>query len=65
VVPAASGYEVQVTLPGGDAWQDSRITGTRAVYTDATKAGTYTYRLRAYNSKGDGPWTSSLKFTVG
>lgn len=63
-VPAGTGYQVQVTLPGGDTWQDSKMSASRAVYGNATKSGTYVYRLRAYNSKGDGPWTSSLKFTV-
>jgi Fibronectin type III domain/Glycosyl hydrolase family 26 len=62
-VGRAAGYEVQVALPKGTLWKDSRVTATHVTYVAPAK-GTYHYKIRAYNAEGDGPWSAVKTFKV-
>ena len=63
-VSTASEYEVMVTLPNGDEWRDNIVTTNSATYDVVPTTGAYTYKIRAVNSVGNGPWSDSQSFTV-
>jgi hypothetical protein len=63
-VSTATEYEVMVTLPDGDEWRDNIATTTSATYDVVPTTGTYTYQVRAVNSVGNGPWSSTQNFIV-
>ena len=61
---AASEYEVMVTLPDRNEWRDNIVTTNSATYDVVPTTGAYTYQIRAVNSVGNGPWSSTQTFTV-
>ncbi len=63
-VAGATGYQVQVTLPNGIVWKNSKVTATHALFTAAPAKGNYRYKIRAYNSKRNGHWSGTKTFTV-
>ena len=63
-VTTATEYEVMVNLPGGGNYRDNVITATSATYDVVPTTGTYSYKVRAVNSVGNGPWSSAQSFTV-
>lgn len=63
-VGTATEYEVMVNLPNGGNYRDSIVTTTSATYDVVPATGTYTYKIRAVNSVGNGPWSAVQSFTV-
>jgi hypothetical protein len=63
-VDTATEYEVFVYLPNGGDYRDNIVTVTSATYSVVPTTGTYTYKIRAVNSVGNGPWSATQSFTV-
>ena len=59
---AITGYDVEYKLATASGWTDAGHTGT--VRTDSitglTRDSAYQFRVRATNSAGDGPWSSTV-----
>lgn len=63
-VSGASAYQVTVDRPDGSQWREDVVFTNSATYSIAPVHGTYTYRVRALNSAGNGPWAAPQHFTV-
>ena len=58
-----TGYDLQYREPGGPAWSFERLVGTDRSHTigNLVKGTTYEVQVRAMNTHGDSPWSSSAK----
>ena len=64
VAEAAPQYEVRVFLPDGTLYHDSTVPKSSATYSPVPELGTYTYKVRARNCGGAGPWSALQSFAV-
>ena len=58
-----TGYDLQYREPGGPAWSFERLLGTDRSHNigNLVKGTTYEVQVRAMNTHGDSPWSSSAK----
>lgn len=57
-------YEADVYLPNGTLYKDSKNQAMSFTYSPVPTTGTYTWRLRAGNCFGPGPWSATKSFKV-
>ena len=56
-----TGYNVQWKVVGKSVENQKVITGSRTAKLDVTPYTDYDIQVRAYNGKGDGPWSLPLR----
>ena len=60
-----SGFEIERRAPDGEFEAIATVLADVAEYTDDTAAGTYEYRVRAFNEFGYSGYTNTLKASAG
>ena len=56
-----AGYNIQWQVVGKSEKKQKVITGSRTAKLDVTPYTEYDIQVRAYNGKGDGPWSQPLQ----